>query len=521
VAAHLIRLKLTLLRNQLRGSVGQTVGLVLSIVGGLFVALLLVVGLVYLRTLPVDDAGTWVTVAGAAAITAWLVAPLASLGSDQTLDPGRFVTFAIPHRQLVTGLLAGSLVGVPAGITAVAALGTVVVWTRDVLSAVVAVAGGVVGLLTCLVVTRASGTALAILQNRRRFREVAMSVGVVLLIGVSFVPFMVTQGVIALSEDLLEPVAGVLALTPLGWAWSAPWDAATGSVLVALGKLVLAAALVPLLMRVWAGLLARHLAHPTTSGRAVTRARRSVLAAVPGAVGAVADRCLKYWRRDPRYSLSLVIVFVLPLLVLVLVPLGWISLQTWGLVVAPVVGYVLGWGLHNDIAYDADPWWMHLAAHVPGRADRAGRVLASAVWGLPVLVLAALGGAVLAGRPEMLPAVLGLSLAFAGAGYGVSSVAAVLAPYWAPAPGENPNATPPGAGGLMMLAQFVTGTATLVGAVPAVVPYVLAWQGSTTASWLTLLVGAVLGGALTVIGVVVGGRVMDRRGPELLATVRK
>jgi len=193
VAAHLIRLKLTLLRNQLRGSVGQTVGLVLSIVGGLFVALLLVVGLVYLRTLPVDDAGTWVTVAGAAAITAWLVAPLASLGSDQTLDPGRFVTFAIPHRQLVTGLLAGSLVGVPAGITAVAALGTVVVWTRDVLSAVVAVAGGVVGLLTCLVVTRASGTALAILQNRRRFREVAMSVGVVLLIGVSFVPFMVTR----------------------------------------------------------------------------------------------------------------------------------------------------------------------------------------------------------------------------------------------------------------------------------------------------------------------------------------
>ncbi len=372
MAAHLVRLKLTLLRNQLRGSAGQAVGLLLSMAFGLLAAGLLIAGAVALRGVPADDAGVWVTALGAAAIVGWVVAPLGTIGGDQTLDPLRFVTFAVPRRQLVSGLLAGSLVSVPAAVTAVAALGTVVVWSRDPVTAVVAVPSGLIGLLTCLLASRAAGTALAVLQAGRRFREVAVSIGLVLVGSLSFLPLVLTESAVALSVDALRPVVEVLALTPLGWAWSAPGDAAHGDLLVAALKLVLAGALLPVLMRSWGALLERHLVRPPVSGRATARERRGLLAVVPGLAGAVAQRCLRYWRRDPRYTLNVVMYVGFPLLGLVLVAIGWMSLQGWALGVAPAVAFLVGWGLHNDLAYDADPWWLHLAAHVPGRADRAG-----------------------------------------------------------------------------------------------------------------------------------------------------
>lgn len=521
MAAHLVRLKLTLLRNQLRGSIGQVLGLVGSVLGGVVVLAVVVVGLAYLRMLGVDDAGAWVTTAGAVLVVGWLIAPLGAIGGDQTLDPARFVTFAVPRRQLLTGLLVGGLVGVPALVTAVAALGTVAVWSRDALSAVVAVLGGILGLLTCLVGGRAAGTVLAVLQGGRRSRELLVSLGLLLVMGASLLPLMLTNGVISVSVETLRPLARVVGWTPLGWAWSAPWDAAGGAPAVALGKLLLGAALLPVLLRVWGVLLERQLVRPPATGRATAHGQRQLLARVPGPTGAIAQRCLTYWRRDPRYALSLVLVVVLPLFGLVLVLVGPLSLEMWALSVAPVVAFFLGWGLHNDLAYDADPWWLHLAAHVSGRADRAGRVLGSAVWGLPLVVVAAVGGGLLADRADMVPALVGTGAAVLGAGYGVSSVAAVIAPYWAPAPGENPNAVPPGVGMQLFVSQMVTGTATTVVAAPLAVPFFLALGGSGVASWVALVLGVLLGAGLTALGIVVGGRLLDSRGPEVLARVRR
>lgn len=521
MAAHLVRLKLTLLRNQLRGSIGQVLGLVASVLGGVLLLALVVVGFAYLRTLTVDDAGTWVTVLGAGLVVGWLLSPLGSIGGDQTLDPARFVTFAVPRRRLLTGLLLGGLVGVPAVVTAVAALGTTVVWSRDVISAVVALLGGIVGLLTCLVGGRAAGTVLAVLQGGRRSRELLVSVGLLVVTVASLLPLMLTNGAFHLGVETLRPVARVLGWTPLGWAWSAPWDAASGSTVAAVGKLLLGAALLPLLMRVWGALLDRQLVRPPVSGRATTSGRRGLLTWLPGPTGAVAQRCLTYWRRDPRYALSVVMVVVLPLLGLVLVLAGFMSLEMWALGLAPVIAFFLGWGLHNDLAYDADPWWLHLAAHVPGRVDRAGRVLGSAVWGLPLVVAAAVAGGLLADRGDMVPALVGTGVAVLGAGYGVSSVAAVIAPYWAPAPGENPNAVPPGVGMQLFASQMVTGTATAVAAAPLAVPFVLALTGSAAAAWVTLGGGLALGAALTLAGVAVGGRLLDSRGPEVLARIRR
>lgn len=521
MAAHLVRLKLTLLQRQVSASMGQALGLLGAAVAALIGLLLAVAGLTFLQTLPADDAGTWLTAIGAGLIVAWALSPLGAFGSDQTLDPARFVTFAVPRRQLVTGLLAGSVIGVPAIATVLAALATTIAWARGPAVVLVAVLGGLIGAVTCLVVARATGTALAALQSRRRFREVAVTLGVLLISGVSFVPLMITEGVLRIDAQLLRPVIDVVALTPLGWAWSAPWDAATGALGLAVVKLVLAAALVPALMYGWGAMLARQLALPAASGPATAGGRPGVLTRLRGPIGAVAGRCLTYWRRDPRYTLSLVTLLAFPLLMFLLVVAGMMALETWALLLAPLLAFFIGWGLHNDVAYDADPWWLHLAAHVPGRADRAGRVLASAIWGTPLLVIAVVAGALLVDRTDMLPALFGMSALVLGAGYGVSSVSAVIAPYWAPAPGENPSARPPGVGMQMFVSQMATGAAMLAISAPLLAPYFLAWQGSGTAAWVTLGLGLTVGAGLALGGILLGGRLMDRRGPELLATVRR
>ncbi len=73
----------------------------------------------------------------------------------------------------------------------------------------------------------------------------------------------------------------------------------------------------------------------------------------------------------------------------------------------------------------------------------------------------------------------------------------------------------------VFVSQLVTGAATVVVSAPLAVPFILAVNGSTAAVWVCLLLGVGTGAGLTLAGVVVGGRLLDRRGPELLATIRR
>ena len=50
---------------------------------------------------------------------------------------------------------------------------------------------------------------------------------------------------------------------------------------------------------------------------------------------------------------------------------------------------------------------MHVAARVPGWADRLGRTLATLVWALPVTLAAGVAGVALSGRWDVAPAALG------------------------------------------------------------------------------------------------------------------
>ena len=138
VVAHLVRLKLTLLRNIFRRSRAQAIGAVVGIVYFAVLVAGLAVILASLRG-SLDAARVVIPLAGAAGIVLWTVVPLFSFGSDPTLDPGRFATFAVPHRELAIGLVAAALVGLPAIASMVLSVGVVVAWSHTVASTAVAV----------------------------------------------------------------------------------------------------------------------------------------------------------------------------------------------------------------------------------------------------------------------------------------------------------------------------------------------------------------------------------------------
>lgn len=95
MVAHLVRLKLTLLRNTFKRSRAQAIGVVLAVLYGGFFVLLAAVGLAALREW-LDVARVVVPLGGAAAIILWSLVPILAFGSDPTLDPSRFATYAVP-----------------------------------------------------------------------------------------------------------------------------------------------------------------------------------------------------------------------------------------------------------------------------------------------------------------------------------------------------------------------------------------------------------------------------------------
>jgi ABC-2 type transport system permease protein len=522
VVALIVGLKWQLLRNGLQRSTPQLVGLILGGLFGLSVLAVAVSGLIALRfAVPSDVARNVVIIGGSTLTLGWALFPVIAYGIDETLDPARFATFAVPRRQLVLGLLVSSLVSVPAAVTAILGLATVITWSRSVLAILVAPVAAAVAVLTCVALGRVTSTAFSAMSRHRRGRE-AVSVLVLLLsvgfglVGSSIMKRLSTPG-------LLAQVADVLGWTPLGLAWSAPAvivDGAIGSGLLRLGVAVIVLAVALL---AWDALLRNALENPrgVSGGRASTRDTGlgwfGRMPATP--TGAVAARSISSWLRDPRYISSVGLMLLLPLGFLLPSLRGGSAL--WSLAMAPTAGFLLGWSMHNDIAYDGTAFWAHVATGVSGRADRMGRLAPMAVAASALLPAYACLGCALTGRWSLWPALFGVGLGFLLTGFGVASVMSALQPYPVPGAGENPFGAPPGSSALRIVVQAVAGTAVFVLNLPLVGIGIGALVGHVWMGWLCLGLAIVFGSAALFLGTWWGARIYERRAPELLADLSR
>ena len=516
MVAHLVRLKLALLVNGFRRSVAAIIGMVVGILyGGVFVALA-VAGLVSLRFQgDLGLAHTAVVLGGAALVLGWALLPIVMFGIDPTLDPSRFATFAVPERTLAAGLVVCGLVGVPGVATVVLVLASVVSASRTLAGTALALVGGVVGLATCLLLSRiVTGVASAILSTRRG-RDVIGVVGLVTILCLA--PLSSYLGDRGFGRSTLDDLAAVVAWTPLAWAWAPGPDANLGHEATALVRLLLALALAGVLFLVWERILVSVLRNPRTSSGdgGTTRSGLGLLGRLPATpMGAIAGRAGTYWIRDPRFNFPGLMTAALP--AGLLVP-GLGSHSDLALVAMPLASaYLIGWGQHNDVGYDSTAFWMHVASGVDGVSDRLGRLFPSGVLAAVCIPVYSVLGAWLSGRWGLLPASLGVSIALVLNGFAVACMMSAIKQYAVPSPGESPFSSRPGSVGVTLGVQAICGTAVIVLSLPAIVFGVAAWYGTGWAAWVALGVGTVLGVVTLGVGATRGGALFDRRQADLL-----
>lgn len=517
MVAHLLRLKLTLLRNSFRRSPWQLIGLAIGGLYALGIAGICAAGLILLRSAEVELAQTFVVLGGAAAVLGWAVIPVVASAVDMTLDPARFTTFSVPMPKMLAGLALGGLIGIPGLATAIVALSTVGTWWRGPLDPVAALAGAILGVLTCIVLSRVVTTATAGLAASRRFKDASSLVFMIPLILLGPLVAVVARGV-ADSADFLPGFANTLSWTPLGAAWSLGGDVSAGNPGVAVLKLLIAVGTLGGLTWCWKVLLERALVTPPYAGSSRRKGGHlglfGLLPATPA--GAVTARSLTYWLRDPRYSGSLVVIPLLPVLMF------FQGSQTgeYGVltVMGPLTAFMLAWAISADVSYDNTAFALHLASGVRGLDDRLGRATACLVFALPVTVAFSIFPFMVTQDWINLPGVLGFSLGILLTGLGLASVVSARYTVAVPLPGDSPFKKPPGNVAQTLGVQFGgMGVLLLLVSPEGVLLLLQLVTGEPLFGWINLGVGPILGLVMFGTGVRLGGKWLDTRGPELLA----
>ena len=565
MVATLVKLKWRLTLNALTKNVWAIIGTVFGALYGLGALGLMLAGAVGLGLKADPDVIMLVLGSlGALLVVSWAVVPLLVTGVDSTLDPRAIAAWAAPSRRLALGLLAAGALGIPGCITAAVCLIPVLTWllAGQLPAALLALLCAPAALATCVLLSRIIVTAAGI-SSSRRGRETTAIIAFVAFLVFTQLPNLIPR---ILGDDptgflqQLRTLAKVMGLIPFGWAFAAPGLMATGSVLSALVLAIGAWILPVILLPLWQRVVNKAMTSPGTSH---TRTRayaadgagsdiqhrglpdvlpwaRRLGAALPAPAAAVAARSLRYWRTDPRYLVQFLSVLLLPV-VLVLGP----ALNSSRFVVyvngqrvensfalghapaallfmAPARAVYMGWALHDDLGLDSTALWSHISAGIRGAHDRLGRVVGAAVWQVPALLVIDLLMVAWTGRWEALPAVTGACLALYGCALAWSCLASVLLPYETLAPGDSPmRSRTSGTAFLAALIQMVAILLLLAVCSPVLgVAVYGVVQAAPLWGWVALVAGIVWCSLLLWGGVVFGGRMLDRRGPQVLATIR-
>ncbi|MFT3798681.1 hypothetical protein [Microbacterium sp.] len=522
MVATVLRLRYRILGNTLARNPWQLVGFCVGVLWALTILGTVLVALIGVAQLTGPEVARTVAVLGGAALlVGWVIGPVLVAGTESTVDAAGLAPFPLTTTRVMTVLTATGLTGVPGIATTLAALSTVVLWLRWPLAVLAALPAVALAVLTCVIASRLVATVSRGLGGNRRGRELIGTFVLVLVV----LSGPLIGGVIAVlgsAGDLggrLREVAGAVAWTPLGAAWAVPADVAAGAWALAAARFAIAAATLALLWVLWASALTAATTHPPRRAvRAVRAGSLGWFGRMPtGGIGATWARSLTAWLRDPRYLRQLLVIPLFPVLFAIT---GGVEGMMFA-ASAVLAAFVLAIACYTDISYDGTAFASVLATGIPGRADRLGRVLGAACVGVPLVTLIAVVTAVIGGHLASLPAILGGALGFLLAGYGVAAVSSALIVTPVAAPGDSPFKTVPGqtfVTGLLVFA--VLGACFVVGA-PALGLAVAALStGVELLGWLSLVVALAVGVGAIALGVHLGGRVLDRTGPDLLARIK-
>ena len=519
MVATLLSLRFRVLANTLRRSTVQLVAVVLGALQALVLLVLVLLGVAFLGGDALPTARDAVVVFGGVVVTiGWILVPLVATGVEPTLEPRRLAPFPIPVPRIMTATVLVELLWPPGVATLVGALASVAMWRTEPAAAAVQVAGALVATATCLVGSRAAASVAAILVARRLAGRALLIVGgtAVLLGPVALC--------LALALPAAEPVPALteaLGWTPFGAAWSVPVLVASGRPLQALASAGIALATLGALLLLWRASLVHALRSRPVTGRPRREHELGLFRIVPATpAGAIAARSAISWLRDARLARQLVVLPLLPVLVLVLAAV--VRLDGLALAAAPVVAGLVPLAQFAGLSYDGTAFAGQLAAGVRGTADRLGRSAALLVIALPAVLVVAVVSVLLVGDPAALPAVAGLTVGALLTGLAVTAVSSALVVVPIPASRRNPFTAAPGSNTTQVLGSYVvTGIAAALMLPELALGVGALVSGSVALGWAALAVGALWGAGKLALGIRIGGRLLDRTGPELLLRLRR
>jgi len=516
----LLRLRFRVLGNSLQRSPVQRAAVFFGVLQAVaLVTLAFVTAWILLgKPLPIERQAPWV-ITGSIVTLGWVLAPLVVGGSEPTLDPRKLARFPLrPSRILAAELVVG-ITWVPGIATLLAALAGVLTWADEPAAALTALGCAVLVLLTCVIASRTATTLAGGLVARRGAagRLLATLVAAVVMLA----PVGLALAVNWPPWERFEGLVDARAFTPLGAAWAVPGYVADGRPDRALVTLAVAVLSIVLLALLWRLALGEALRTRGSAGRRSRSGRLGPFSIAPtGPVGAIAARSLVLWVRDSRLVIQLVILPVIPVLLVVLALAQ--QIDWFAFVAAPLAAGLLPLAQFAAISYDGTAFATEVAAAVRGRADRIGRAVAMLIIATPIVVVVAVLAPLAVGSSMRIPAVVGLSLGALLTGAGVTSISSALIAVPVPAAGKNPFSAPPGSNTTQVVGSYIVTFATVIALAPVIVLGVFALVSADPAvGWWTLGLGLVWGAGALLAGILIGGRVLDRTAPELLARLHR
>jgi ABC-2 type transport system permease protein len=464
---------------------------------------------------------------------AWIVVPLLATGVDDSLDPARFASWGLDAKRLMPGLALAAFTTIPAIFFVAVAAVMAATWrgeNRQGTVLLVAFIGAALTVMTWVFSARLATMWAVRLLATRGAKAVVASLAAIIVALLAAVGMMVRSD--GLERVLAREVATLLtqtARTPIGAGFAAPSSIVLDNEWGAVWRLAMMAAWVVILYFGWRAAVAHALVNPVSRGAGVRRHRDAVLdtagrtgfgwSRVPPVTRVVLARTARSWRSDPRYITQLVGAVVFPVIVggLALIFAG--DVGAWIAALPVALAVTIGWGRHNDLAYDSSGVWLDIVSGVRGVDVMRGRLLGVLLWAGPAVVVASVVAAGLARRWEIAPAIAATAVGALGLALGVASLTSITMPYRVPAPGESPFGADAGSIGASLAGQVVSSVGTGL-AVPFIAAPLLCgflWGGAWWA--LALVWGPVVGVGGAWLGTSLAGQWYDARAGKLVGAV--
>ena len=538
----MVRLRWALTFSVMRKSIWQKIGFGIAIVFGL--ALICALGFAgweagkYLDPGMLPDTKNWqefqalpIMVASIVSIFTLFI-NLFMFGSDTTLKSRSFALYGIPYVKQQAGMLLGSLFGA-LSISSTIAL---VLWSLayrsfGIVPVLVSVIAAPLYVATIVSLSKMLIELLDTILINKHSRNIFY-----IVIFVAYMIFVASMNRHGSSPNEIvfgSSFCAVSAFTPLSAAIALPLDAINGNYLALVIRFFICVVTIAACFAI--SVFCAKLEPKLLRGEQKTVVKTKGIgffAAVPdNIVGAIIARIISVMRRDMRQLFLL----IAPLFMLVVAGGGSFNTKGFGTIADGIgvsgwmmyAAFLMGMVVGNGIAYDGTAFTMHAIIGVKGVHDRLANAI---VWSvLCAVYFAILGVGVyvflffVANIHQSVSAVMfqtlsPMGVAFATIGIGLISSCIAMYPV---ASIEKPFSRPQGSAGARSFAPLGFMLLSAVCMIPSIAAAIAFMILNTNLLWIASILFVVNGAIVLVVGVILGGKVMDKRIIRIVENLRR